>query len=274
MQGNLYRHTGATSARLFIHKEIAVMADKATDADTSATSGLDGQQDRADADQDGSQFYAGTYRDRAATEKGIQEKEAAVRAQQSRADKAEAELRRLNAEVITKLASAVTPGGRTEDAEQARAQQRERLENLKAEVREDPSRLVELTNAWMAELEGGVSKKTEALVKQLQDQIAELSGRLTQNTPEYQQHREVVELLRSKGLSIADAMEIAAKMPKPAQTEDADRSERSLPSGNTGGGAARGGGDGGEKLPAEALALLNGLVPGGLTVDEIKRMRR
>jgi len=189
--------------------------------DEAGTGVVDASQKQSGQDQDSPQVgteqpetYAGGYKTREETEKGIAEKDAYISKIQSEKDRLAAEVTKIQNERLTMLEEIQKVKSATSRPSISNAEYveklAERLRNAEDGSKEYALLAQELAEGNMQYANSLVSEKEKALNERIEKLTASLEGLTQRVNPEYQAHKEDVDKLMSKGLPY-DAALIAAK---------------------------------------------------------------
>ncbi len=215
-------------------------------------------------------FYVGTWKDREAAERGIREQRAALTKAQQEAARLRDEQERIRENILAKLADRADGNGNRDSKPATQAVD---WDALKREIDENPHRAIEITQQWLREVDEGNREVVNQVKSELAKEIESLRESILASSPEYQQHKELVEQIKqTTGCKTKQAVELAKTL---LATRGPAQPEAPLPPGairNDAGGYGASSGEG----DVTVGGLLNQLV-GDLTpaeIKELKRMRR
>ena len=160
-----------------------------------------------------------TYKTVEDAQKTFREKESMLGKQAARVRELEAQLARVDQEKRLSQLEKATQSATTAAQEAARKAQ---LDELREQLATDPGKALDL----MTQQDEYYSRKLQELEQSLSSRFEE---KLLRQTDDYTQHKETVDVLMSKGLSFADAMDVAKTVAPTAAAPKATQPPRPQP---------------------------------------------
>jgi hypothetical protein len=234
--------------------------------------GQDGVGAGKDGDGEG-EFFLGTYKDREAAAKGLQEKDATIarlaNAENDRKKLAD-EVQRLQHEVLTKLVDRGAGTPAAQPTGPSEAEQQKQWEELEETVRQDPGKATRLAAQWARQAQEEAERKADVKIAEAERRLTE---RMVKQSDEYRKNKAAVDMLTQSGVAVDKALEVIAALHASTTTPPAPVIERLDPPGTMGGGA--GGGDGeGTGFDDTGIALMERMLGRKMTKEEIALQRR
>lgn len=201
--------------------------------DTPATGVQDGKTgDTKDdgAQPKGEQFFVGTYKSKEDAERGLQEKESAVRTYQSQVDKLKAENAKLQADTLAKMAEVLAATHKPAGPSQADLQAE--IDALAGEMDTNGGKgILKVMGRYQQDLEQRLTNKFQQQIEETRARekadLDELKRSFRENDPQYQARKPMIDQIKKEfGIESDDvAMKVAAKMfpdakfPQPGGTQ-------------------------------------------------------
>ena len=143
--------------------------------------------------------YVGTYRTKEDAEKGLHEKDETIGRLKNEKGEVLAENKRLQEQVLSKLAEAVASQKPSDKVVKSDAEIQAELQKLATRIDDEGGKaIIDVLTSYGHDMEDSISRRTAKQTEELQKLIGTLQKQVEEQNPEYLAHREVIVELEKK----------------------------------------------------------------------------